>query len=104
MVFSFTNLSKDGSQHVNMVHWLLLVYCAALLSTGLNLTMFFTWPADTLILVWLPLLQLQCAGGNNSRKIITNKQKHVVSASFSILFYSVKIPREIYLRYQTSHK
>lgn len=47
IVFNFTSLSDDGSQHVNTVHWLLLMYCAALLSTGLNLTMFFMWPADT---------------------------------------------------------
>lgn len=64
--------------------------------------MFFIWPADTLLLVWLLLLHLQCTG--NSRKIIANKQKHVVSASFFLLFYPVRIPRDIYLRYQTSHK
>lgn len=75
IVFSFTGLCDDGSQHVNMVHCLLLVCCAALLSTGLNIVMFFTWPADPLLLVWLPVLQLPCARCNSSRKIISNKQK-----------------------------
>lgn len=102
IVFSFASLSDDGSQHVYRVHWFLLVCRAALLSPGLNLPMLFVWPADTLL--WVRLLQFWRAGGNTSGKATTKKQKQVVSANFSILFYCVKIPREGYLMYQKWHK